>query len=135
MLFRSANTAAWRDVVKPFRMEWLTDEIKRGQHEESIALLSRMLNFQPAQPDILFARGEVYRLRGKDKDFDTALDDFRGAADLGGEPAETHRSMALIYTSRKQADLARTSFQRYLEVAPGAPDAAMIKSYMEELRS
>ena len=28
---------------------------------------------------------------------------------------------------------AKASYQRYLELAPAAPDAAMIKSYLEEI--
>ena len=54
-------------------------------------------------------------------------------ASAGGEPAETQRSLGTVYRARQQAPAARASFQRYLELAPSAPDAAMIKSYLEEI--
>jgi beta-barrel assembly-enhancing protease len=127
------NEAAWRERISPFLREWLNEEIKRGQHEESLALLTRMMARSPSQPDYAYARGEVYRLRGKEDDLDAAIADYRAAAVLGGEPPETHRGLAMIYRSRKQFADARVSFQRYLELAPQAPDFAMIKTYVEEL--
>lgn len=124
---------AWQEKVRPFRREWLKEEIRRGQHEESIALLTRLNAADAGEPDYLHARGEVYRLRAGAGDTDLALADFQAAVALGGEPPETHRGMGIIYRARKQPDAARASFRRYLETAPSAPDQAMIKSYMEDL--
>lgn len=124
--------AAWLDETRRLRHGWLADEIKRGQHEESLALFTRMHDRQP-QADVLWARGEVYRLRDKDKDADAALADYQAAIALNAEPAEVHRGAGLIYRMRQQGEQARASFQRYLELAPAAPDAPMIKSYMEAL--
>ena len=107
--------------------------MKRGQHEESIALLTRMMKDLPSQPDFAFARGETYRLRGQAADLDAALADYQAAAAMGAEPPETHRGMGLIYRARKQWPEAKESFQRYIETAPNAPDAPMIKSYLEEM--
>jgi predicted Zn-dependent protease len=123
---------AWREQTKHFRRGWLADEIKRGQHEESLALLTRMHQREP-QPDVLWARGEVYRLRAKENDADAALADYQAAIALSAEPPEVHRGAGLIYRVRRQGGEARASFQRYLELAPNAPDAPMIKSYMEAL--
>lgn len=122
----------WNENIQSFRRGWLDQEIKRGQHEESIALLTRMISNSPGQSDPLAARGEIYRLRAADKDLDLAIADFRAAAALGGEPPETHRGLGMIYRQRGELPEARTSFQHYLEKAPGAPDALMIKSYVEE---
>ena len=124
---------AWREKIKPFRREWLADEVKRGQHEESIALLTRMIARPPTQAEVVFARGEVYRLRAKDNDLDAAFIDYQTAVTIGGEPPETHRGLAMIYRTRKQIPEARASFERYMQAAPNAPDLLMIKSYLEEL--
>jgi len=126
------NTEAWETRMRPHRRAWLAEEVKRGQHEESIALLTRMMKDAPAQPDFAFARGETYRLRGRAADLDAALADYQAAAGMGGEPPETHRGMGLIYRARKQLPEAKTCFERYLEMAPDAPDSPMIKSYIEE---
>jgi predicted Zn-dependent protease len=129
----NANEEAWRANVKPFLHEWLTDELKRGQHEESLALLSRLLARSPHSAEHLWARGEVYRLRAAAGDPDLAIADYLNAVAAGGEPPETHRGLGMIHRARKNTTDARSSFQRYLDVAPQAPDAGMIKSYLEEL--
>jgi predicted Zn-dependent protease len=129
----STNSQVWEERTRSFRREWLADEIKRGQYEESVALLTRMITNSPGQSDFLCARGEVYRLRAKDKDLDSAIADFQLAISTGGEPPETHRGLGAIYRLRKQVPEARASYQRYLEAAPNAADAPMIKSYLEEM--
>lgn len=129
----STNAERWQEAIRPFRREWLIEEVNRGRYEESIALFTRMIEAIPGQPDLLAARGEVYRRHGGDKDQELAIADFRGAATLGGEPPEVHRNLAMIYRRRGEPELARVSLQRYLEMAPMAPDAPMIKSYIEEL--
>ena len=128
----ASQEAEWNDAVKPFLRDWLADEVKRGQREESLALLNRMIARAP-QAAYFFARGETYRLRGAEGDFDAAVEDYLAAAAAGGEPPETHRSLGTVYRARQQAPAAKASFQRYLELAPSAPDAAMIKSYLEEI--
>ena len=129
----ATHADTWEEKIRPFRRDWLQEEIKRGQHEESIALLTRMSESAKAQPDYRYARGEVYRLRAKEGDLDLALADLRAAAVLGGEPPETHRGLGIILRARRQPAEAKASFLRYLEMAPSAPDQAMIKSYIEEL--
>jgi len=129
-----ANAAPWHERIKPFLREWLADEIKRGQREESIAFLTRAVAQRPAAQEYLYARGEVYRLRAAAGDLDAALADFQEATRLGSEPPETHRSLGFIFRVRRQAPEAIASFQRYLEATPQAPDADMIRSYLEELR-
>lgn len=127
-----SKEAEWDHTVKPFLKDWLADEVKRGQREESLALLNRMVARSP-NPMYLYARGETYRLRGGEGDLDAALADYLAAASAGGEPPETHRSLGTVYRARQKAPEAKASFQRYLDLAPNAPDALMIKSYLEEM--
>ena len=127
------NGDVWQGKIRAHRRDWLIEEIKRGRYDESIALMTRLITDLPQQADFPFARGEIYRLRAGSGDLDSALVDFQAAIAIGSEPAETHRGMGAIYRSRKQAAEAKASFQRYLELAPNAPDQSMIKSYIEEI--
>lgn len=131
----SANAEPWQRSVAPFLNEWLAEEVKRGQHEESLALLTRLAARSPGLAAYRWARAEVYRLRAKEGDLDLALADYLAAVAAGGEPPETHRGLGLVYRARNQPGDAKASLQRYLDAAPQAPDAAMIKSYLEELRT
>jgi predicted Zn-dependent protease len=126
------NEATWQLQTARFRREWLYDEVKRGQHEESLALLTRKIAVAPGQPEFLYARAEIYRSRAAQNDLDAAMNDYRAAVQ-GGGPAESHRGMGMVYRVRNLAPEARTSFQRYLELLPDAPDVPMIKTFVEEL--
>jgi len=133
----ASGEADWLRSISTFLPTWLNDEIKRGQHEESIAFLTRAIARPAGKAEYLFARGEVYRLRARsgDSDQQSALDDFRAAIAAGNEPPETYRGLGMIYRARKEPAAAQASFARYLELAPKAPDAAMVRSYIEELRT
>lgn len=124
--------AAWQTALAPFRREWIMDEVRRRQYDESLALLNRLVDRRTDRAEYLFARGEVYRMRAEDKDLDAALNDFRAAIAAGGEPAATHRSLGLVLRRRNEAAQARASFETFLRMAPDAPDAALIKTYLSE---
>jgi predicted Zn-dependent protease len=129
------NQTEWQKRVQPFLRDWLTEEVKRGQHEETLALLTRLARDLPSRPEYLVARGETYRLRGGSDDLDKAILDYQAALAIEGVPAEAYRGLGMIQRQREQPAEARTNLLRYLELAPQAPDAAMIKSYVEELKS
>jgi predicted Zn-dependent protease len=131
----ATNAEAWQQTVRPFLRDWLNEEVRRGQHDESMALLTRMIANVRAQPEYLYARGEVARLRANESDFDAALADYTAAIALGGEPPETYRGLGLIHRARNKLSEAKASLQRYIELAPDAADSAMIKSYLEEIRT
>ncbi|MBY0266445.1 MAG: M48 family metalloprotease [Burkholderiales bacterium] len=130
-----APAETWAERMRPYRMGWLHEEVKRGRYDESIALLTRMAGSGIEVGSTLFARGESYRLRGKEGDIDLALADFQAALSAGSEPAETHRSLGYVYRRKQQHPQAKASLARYLELAPGAPDSSMVKSILEELGS
>jgi predicted Zn-dependent protease len=132
-----AGEQSWQQRIAHFVHEWLDDEIVRGQHEESLAFLARAVGRKQDRAEYLYARGEVYRRRGRetDQDMDSALADFRAALAAGNEPPQTHRSLGMIYRARHEASEARDSFERYLQRVPDAADSMMIRSYVEELRS
>ncbi|HET7765188.1 MAG TPA: M48 family metallopeptidase [Burkholderiales bacterium] len=129
----TTNADIWREKTNAFRREWLEDEVKRGQREESVALLTRKIAAEPEQPDYLYFRGEVHRLRAGEGDYDAALADYEAASLEAGAPPELWRGMGTVYRARREIPEARASYRSYLDAAPKAPDAPMIKSYLEEL--
>jgi len=129
----TTSAVEWREKTSAFRREWLQDELKRGQSEESIALLTRKIAVEPEQPDYLYIRGEVHRLRAAAGDYDAALADYQAAALGAGAPPEVWRGMGTVYRARHEIPEARASYRSYVEAAPRAPDVPMIKSYLEEL--
>jgi beta-barrel assembly-enhancing protease len=119
-----------RRVVAGLQALMLDDELKRGQTAETLALMDRLIQRQPQRADLLYARGEARRLRAGADDLELAQADFERAVALGGEPAEVHRSLGYLHHSRDNGERARESFARYIEKAPAAADAALIKSLL-----
>jgi beta-barrel assembly-enhancing protease len=124
----------YRKAIAPLRLGWLRDEIKRGQYEESLVLFERMLQREPKDAEALYARGEVYRLREDAGDGERALADLDSASRLPQAPAESFRSLGLLHRQRNENGAALMAFQSYLAQAPQAPDAAMVRAYLTELK-
>jgi predicted Zn-dependent protease len=117
------------------RFGLLEDEIKRGQYAESLVLFGRMLRRGPDRPELLYFRGEAYRMRGKDGDLDAAEADLRQAAALGNEPPQVHRSLGYVHQRQGRTAEAASEFARYLELAPDSPDANLIRTYLPESKT
>jgi Tfp pilus assembly protein PilF len=60
---------------------------------------------------------------------------FREALRLDPSHTPSMRGLGLAYTQVGNRTLAIDAFQRYLKAAPKAPDAAMIKKRLEDLKS
>jgi predicted Zn-dependent protease len=128
------NAAELQKVVAPLRFEWITDEIQRGQYEESLVLFDRLLARKPDDAQVLYARGEIYRLRDEKDDVARALDDLSKSVAVFKAPPEAFRSLGLLYKARSDLASAQPAFQKYLALAPEAPDAALIKGYLAEIK-
>lgn len=126
---------AYREAMSPWQFRLLEDELKRGQYEESIALLDRKIALNPERPDLRFFRAETRRLRAQGTDLDQALAELSEASRMQAAPPQTYRSLGLVLRMRNDRGGAADAFKRYLELAPAAPDAGIINSYLSELQS
>jgi predicted Zn-dependent protease len=125
----------YRETMSPWQFALLEDELKRGQYEESIALLDRKIALSPERPDLRFFRAETRRLRAQGTDLDQALAELSEASRMQAAPPQTYRSLGLVLRTRNDRAGAADAFKRYLELAPAAPDAGIINSYLSELQS
>jgi beta-barrel assembly-enhancing protease len=119
-------------VVAPHRFEWLQEEIRRGQFEESLELFERKLQQRPDDAEYLYARGEVRRLRDKAEDLPFALQDLQRGGAAPNPPAELFRSLGLLHRRLEQPVPATVAFQKYLALAPEAGDAGLIRTYLTD---
>lgn len=124
----------FRQAIAPMRFGWIQDEIKRGQYEESQIVFDRLIKARADDAEALYARGEVYRLRDDAGDSARALADLERASRVASAPPETYRSLGLVHKQRNENVAALQSFQKYLAQAPEAPDAAMVRSYLTDLK-
>ena len=125
---------AYRQRIAPLRFGLLDDELKRGRYAESIVLLDRLVAREPGDAELLYFRGETYRLRGADGDAALAQADLEAAARTGNAPANTYRALGHVYRAAQRRDEARQAWLRYVEAAPNAADNALIRQMLEELQ-
>ncbi len=124
-----------RAALAPHRLNWLQDEIKRGQYEESLVLFDRLLAQNSSDASVLLSRGEVFRLRARTDDLPRALQDLSTAAAMPNVPPEVHRSLAFVHRQREDKPAAIAAFERYLQLSPQAADAPLIQRYLSELKT
>jgi len=124
----------FEQVTAKLRFEWLQEEIRRGQFEESLELFNRKLKARPDDPEYLYARGEVRRLRDKPEDAPEALQDLQCAGAAQRPPVEAFRSLGLLHKRRDDRVAAAGAFEKYLALAPEAGDAGLIKTYLTEMK-
>lgn len=130
----STGGPEFRQAMARHRLGWIHDEIKRGQFEESLVLFDRLINQDKADAQLLYARGEVYRLRAGKDDQQHALESLTGATTQANPPAEAFRALGLVHKQRADNESAFQSFEKYLAAAPDAPDAGLIRNYIAELK-
>ena len=131
----ATHSEALAQVLAPFRLDWIHDEIRRNQHDESLVLFGRMVQSRPSDAQAWYARGETHRLRGQDKDAELALRDLQQALQAPQPPVVVHRALGLLHQQQGRKPQALAAFGHYLELAPLAPDSALVRSYITELQS
>lgn len=119
-----------RQAILPIRHQLLADEVNLGRFKQSMRLFDIMQTEDDAPGDILFAKGELHRKRGKGDDEMIALGFYHEACEAAGAPPEAFRMVGTIRWRRGEKDRAREFFRRYLQVKPDAGDREMIKTYL-----
>jgi len=121
------GTQRFIEKTAGLRLHMLEDEIRRGQYSESIVLMRRLLDANPGDAALLHYRGEAHRLRKADGDSESAMRDLNAAVASTKPLPISHRSLGFLHRSLGQHEKAREHLQQYLEMAPNAVDADMIR--------
>ena len=82
--------------------------------------------------DLLFARGELYRARGKEGDLAKAEGFYRQSLMKDPALAESWRSLGMLLLRQRKLVEGRKTLRRYLESAPTASDRPMIEAMARE---
>jgi predicted Zn-dependent protease len=128
------NEPEYQARLRPLRLEWLDDELRRARPAETLVLLERMLRNEPGNAVLLYFRAETRSRRADEGDAALAMADLQAAVAAGGEPAQTHRALAQLQLQQGQRAAARESFERYLTLSPDAADAPMVRRQIEEMQ-
>ena len=116
----AAAMAKWRPI-------FLADQLKRNDFGGSEYLLGQ-LAAHGWTPDLLFARGELYRMRGNPRDLVAAAGFYQDAIAKGSADPLARRGLGLSLIRSGQPDQGRVALAEYLKLSPNCEDAAMLRS-------
>jgi beta-barrel assembly-enhancing protease len=121
------------ELIAPHRLTWLRAELRRQKPPETEWLFERLLSRTPHDPELLFSRGELRRLRGGPGDLEGAVADYRAAVGHPDAPVAAWRSLGTALAQLGRKGEARTAFATYLALAPDAPDRALVEATLQEM--
>jgi tetratricopeptide (TPR) repeat protein len=127
---REIGTDRYREVVLPHRKTWLERELGRAEYEESIALMKRLIELDPDSGELRFFLGEAHRRRNEAGDAEAAVAAYQDAISRPDAPVEAYRGLGMVALKEGVLELARSSFESYLQLAPEADDHAMVQLYL-----
>ena len=128
------GAARYQAAIAPWWPRLIDDQIRLNDFAATHYLLSGMARGQWSA-ELLYARAELHRARGKVDDIAAAERDYRAAASASPELAESWRGLGLLLLRQGQEVEGRRMLRRYLEKAPDATDRALIASMAGGARS
>ncbi|MFM2282495.1 MAG: hypothetical protein RLZZ444_4726 [Pseudomonadota bacterium] len=123
---RDDGVDRYRAAMATWLPIFLQDQIKLNDFGGSDYLINRLAE-NGWTADLWFARGELYRTRGNQRDLVNAVQFYRSAIGLNPAFAEAHRGLGLSLIKTGERAAGQAALRTYLEIKPGADDAGMIR--------
>lgn len=109
-------------------------DFEEGQFARAREGLERYQLARPDDPEGFFLQGEAFRRENpQGPEFSEAIAAYRSALNLDPRYHEAYRELGMAYRLQGETDSARDAFQHYLRLAADAPDAGIVRAYMEGL--
>ncbi len=121
--------ARYDAALAGWRAQWLADQIKRNDFEGTDYMIGQLAGTEWS-PELLFARGELYRARGNPRDLVEAVGFYRAAVTRDPTHAEAYRGLGLAQL-RSHDPTGAAALRTYLTMKPAADDAAMISTLIQ----
>jgi len=131
---KGTSTAEYTDVMMKTRVDNLELMLSMGRAKSALIMLGdpdRRAEL-PAQVD--YYLGEAYRLRGQEGDIRLAEQAYVKAIEAAPEFAPSYRALGVLRLKANHYVDAQTYLDRYLELAPNAPDRKYVESYLKIAR-
>jgi beta-barrel assembly-enhancing protease len=124
--------ASYRAAVGKLLPGFLSDQIKLNDFGGTEYLLGQLASSHGWSPDLLFARGELYRQRGNPRDLVSAAQFYSEAIAKGYAAPEARRNLGLSLLRSGQPAEGRVALTQYLKLKPNASDAPAISALVAQ---
>ncbi len=122
-----AGISEFRHEMRPWWPMLIDDQIKLNDFGTTEFLLSQLAG-KTWTDELLYARAELYRARGKKNDFVQAIGFYRQAVALGTQLPENWRGLGLALIRSGKIEEGKMHLKTYLAKAPNALDRDLITS-------
>ena len=110
-------------------------DIGEQQFTRARRSLTRYLTVEPDDPEAHFLLGETYRKSSPlGPDFADSQAAYNNALEQDSAYAPAYKELGMTHRQQRQDDAARQAFEVYLSLAGDAPDAGIIRGYLDGLR-
>jgi Tfp pilus assembly protein PilF len=104
-----------------------------GRYAEAVNAYGKALELDPRNVNVRVDMGTCLKNSGKPQ---LAVEEYRKAIKINPNHVNAHRNMAVVLAfdlnNKKEAI---SEFEKYLQLAPNAPDAAEIRQQIQQLKS
>ena len=128
---RDYGADRYREALASWLPVFLDDQIKLNDFGGSEYIIANLAE-DGWTANLWHARGELYRTRGNQRDLVNAAQFYANAVALDESLAEAHRGLGLSLFKTGERTRGQVSLARYLELAPDADDAKMIKMMLPQ---
>jgi predicted Zn-dependent protease len=125
-----AAAAQYQVAISKYLPLLLADQVKRNDFGGTEYILNQFAAANGWTGDLLFARAELYRMRGNPRDLVTAAQFYTDAIKQGYSAPEAQRGLGLSLMRSGQTNEARTALAEYLKLKPDASDAKAISALL-----
>ena len=123
---RDSGAERYRAMLAPWMPLFLEDQVKLNDFGGSEYLIETLAQ-TGWTAGLWFARGELYRNRGNQRDLVQAADFYARAIEMDTGMADAHRGLGLSLMKTGRPSDGQKALQAYLDLKPGASDANMIR--------
>jgi predicted Zn-dependent protease len=124
------EAATYRAAISKYLPMMLSDQVKRNDFGGTEYILSQLAASGGWTGDLLFARAELYRLRGNPRDLVSAAQFYSEAIASGFAAPEARRGLGLSLMRSGQVTEAKAALTEYLRQKPDASDAKAISALL-----
>jgi len=125
------DRTAFDAAMAQWRPAFLSDQLKRNDFGGIEYLLTQLAGGE-WPPDLLLARGDLYRMRNNPRDLVAAAGFYRAAIAAGGTDPLARRGLGLALLRTGQPVEGKIALTDYLTRVPDCDDAAMLRSLIEQ---
>ena len=110
-------------------------DIQEQQYARARAALTKYISVRPEDPEAEFLIGETYRKEALDgPDYSPRMDRYRKALEKDCGFAPAYKELGMAHRRQHANAEAMSAFEQYLSFAEDAPDAGIIRAYMDSMR-